>query len=370
MKVRNLMAAAVIVAGMIDAKAAFTESATFTDENDVVWTVTLDTSNNTALIGNGTGLTGSIGNAAISSSAYPAAGGKVVTIPSSITVDGTEYKVTTLGVKAFQNIPLGAGVLIPGTVTTIGNYAFYQCKVLNYCLKGPDSAAAGAAQSDWQTVASSAKYSSWKTSARRFIFVGPNVRCGSRNPFLDPDGSASSLTVLIPSRSDNTTWDNSTTGTGNDDFGGGEKTTIYRYGPDKEFDLLMGDTQVTAIPTTEGSLTNVLNWAQTFKSAFGLDTKIAITNRIAMTGSVQITEEMLQSMTLEAPPWYLTFQVTSQAELDNVLAAVSVDTPIIIDIEGAGRNQITVPDGRKVAILAKSGWTFGRKQLGLIISFL
>ncbi len=45
MKVRNLMAAAVIVAGMIDAKAAFTESATFTDENGVVWTVALDKSN-------------------------------------------------------------------------------------------------------------------------------------------------------------------------------------------------------------------------------------------------------------------------------------------------------------------------------------
>lgn len=363
MKVRNLMAAAVIVAGMIDAKAAFTESATFTDENGVVWTVALDKSNNTARIGNGN-------NAAISASAYPVAGGKVVTIPSSITVNDTEYTVTTLGANSFKQVPVGIGVIIPTSVTTIGNYAFSYTKTANYSIKGPVSADSTAEQT-YQTVSASAAYVSFKNSARRFLFVGPNVKwSGSYNPFRDRDGTASDLTVLVPSRSDNAAWDNCTADGGNDDFGGGENTTIYRYGPDKEFDLLMGDTQVTAIPTTEGSLTNVLNWAQTFKSAFGLDTKIAITNRIAMTGSVQITEKMLQSMTLEAPPWYLTFQVTSQAELDNVLAAVSVDTPIIIDIEGAGRNQITVPDGRKVAILAKSGWTFGRKQLGLIISFL
>jgi hypothetical protein len=52
-----------------------------------------------------------------------------------------------------------------------------------------------------------------------------------------------------------------------------------------------------------------------------------------------------------------------------VLSAVSADIPIIIDIEGSGKNQITVPEGRKVAILAKSGWTFGKKQNGLVISF-
>ena len=111
---------------------------------------------------------------------------------------------------------------------------------------------------------------------------------------------------------------------------------------------------------------DVLANAANFKR-FGLDTKIAITSRIEMTAT--ITESMLQSVTLETPPWYVTFKVTSQAQLDNVLSAVSADIPIIIDIEGSGKNQITVPEGRKVAILAKSGWTFGKKQNGLVISF-
>ena len=46
----------------------------------------------------------------------------------------------------------------------------------------------------------------------------------------------------------------------------------------------------------------------------------------------------------------------------------SSDT-VNIDIEGAGRNQITVPNGRKVAILAKSGWTFGKALKGIVVSF-
>ena len=368
-KLLNKLGAAAVAVGVafpMAAKASFTETTNIV-VNGVSWTVTLDTSNNTALIGNGTGLTSSTGNAAVSGSAYPTSGGQVVTIPSFVTVDGTDYRVTTLGVKSFSNIQLGAGIVIPSTVTTVGNYAFYQGQVTNYCFKGPNSVPVGTAQTEWQTIAASARYVCWKNSARRFILVGPNVKCGDRNPLLDCDGYASLLTVLLPSRSDNTTWDSATTGTDNKDFGGGDKTTICRYGPAQEFDLLMGDTYVTAIPTTANALTNVLNWAQTFKTAFNLDTRISITNRIDM--SVAVTEEMLQNVTLEAPPWYLTFAVTSQAQLDNVLAAVSADVPIIIDIEGAGSNQITVPNGRKVAILAKSGWTFGKKLNGLIISF-
>ena len=83
----------------------------------------------------------------------------------------------------------------------------------------------------------------------------------------------------------------------------------------------------------------------------------------------RLGEDVLQNVTLEAPPWYLTFAVKNQTQLDNVLSAVSADTPIVIDIQGAGKNQITVPEGRKVAILAKSGWTFGAKPNGLTITF-
>ena len=133
--------------------------------------------------------------------------------------------------------------------------------------------------------------------------------------------------------------------------------------------MAMGETAVTFYPKNENGLADVLGCAGTFKSAFDMDVNVAITNRIVISDSVEISESMLQNVTLLAPPWYLTFAVTSQEQLDNVLAAVSVDTPIIIDIEGAGKNEITVPEGREVAVLAKSGWTFGAKRKGLTISF-
>jgi hypothetical protein len=79
---------------------------------------------------------------------------------------------------------------------------------------------------------------------------------------------------------------------------------------------------------------------------------------------------MLQNVTLTAPAWYLRFAVTTQAQLDNVLAAVSVDVPIMIDVLGSRlATEISVPEGREVAIYCPGGWTFGRKTHGIVISF-
>ena len=86
-----------------------------------------------------------------------------------------------------------------------------------------------------------------------------------------------------------------------------------------------------------------------------------------MSEGVTITESMLQNVTLDTPPWYLTFAVKNQTQSNNILAAVSVDTPIIIDIEKS-EEDIVVPDGRQVAILAKGGWKFGIKHKGLVVS--
>ena len=150
---------------------------------------------------------------------------------------------------------------------------------------------------------------------------------------------------------------------------GGKDNKVWYYGPTNEFDLVIDDAKMEATftPTTENALTNVIAWAPLLKEHFDLDTVISITNHID--SSFELSDAMLQNVTISAKLWFLTFNVQSQAQLDNVLAAVSVDTPIIIDIEGAGKNQITVPEGRKVAILAKGGWTFGEKPKGIVITF-
>lgn len=148
---------------------------------------------------------------------------------------------------------------------------------------------------------------------------------------------------------------------------GGTDNEIIWYGENQDLDLSVDETEMTltATPKTEAAFTSVLAVAPVFKEHFGLDTHIAITNRIAMTASV--TEEMIQSVTLDVPPWYITFKVNDQEQLENVLAAVPADIPFIIDISDAGKNQFAVPQGRTVAILANSEWTFGRKLDGFVI---
>ena len=50
-----------------------------------------------------------------------------VSIPPTVTIDGTEYTVTSIGEKAFFNCSELTSVSIPNTITSIGSYAFAYC---------------------------------------------------------------------------------------------------------------------------------------------------------------------------------------------------------------------------------------------------
>jgi len=268
-------------------------------------------------------------------------------------------EITTLDV-AFQNCNLTGAAIVPANVTTIidhptaGKGTFYNNPNLAAIwIKG---AATGVTTVGCRSFAGSC-------TSLKMILMGQNTESSSLSSATGTKAMLyqdSNVDMFVPA---NGHWDGLVTG--------GANNKVWYYGATNEFNLAIDDTKMTATftPTTENAFSNIISWASTFKSAFDLDTVVAITNRIEMTEGVEITEAMLQNVTLEAPPWYLTFAVKNQTQLNNVLAAVSADVPIIIDIEGAGKNQITVPNGRKVAILAKSGWTFGKKLNGLIISF-
>ena len=50
-----------------------------------------------------------------------------VVIPSSITVEGQEYPVASIGISAFYNCSSLTSITIPNSVTSIGWEAFFNC---------------------------------------------------------------------------------------------------------------------------------------------------------------------------------------------------------------------------------------------------
>ena len=50
-----------------------------------------------------------------------------VTIPSTVTYEGTTYSVTAIGANAFRASTALTGVTIPSSITRIGYFAFYEC---------------------------------------------------------------------------------------------------------------------------------------------------------------------------------------------------------------------------------------------------
>lgn len=55
---------------------------------------------------------------------------KSVKVASTITVNGVEYTVTTIGASAFKNCKKATKVTLPSTITTISKNAFKGCKKL------------------------------------------------------------------------------------------------------------------------------------------------------------------------------------------------------------------------------------------------
>ncbi len=56
---------------------------------------------------------------------------KKITVPSAITIDGTQYKVTAIAANAFSGCKKLKTVNMGANVTTIGDKAFYKCTTLN-----------------------------------------------------------------------------------------------------------------------------------------------------------------------------------------------------------------------------------------------
>lgn len=265
--------------------------------------------------------------------------------------------LTTIPRLAFEDCRFGGSAIVPANVTQVATDSAYGTFDGNPNLeaiwvKGP----ATVANQTYTTVYVN-KFAANCTSLE-MVLIGRNTKGGRMGNSL---GGTAGVDWFEPA---NGYWEDLTASNI-----GGTNNKVWKYGPNEEFDLEIDDAKMTATftPTTEAALTNAFVWASSFKTHFGLDTVISITNTIeTSSAAAEIMEEALENVTLNAPSWYLTFQVKTQAQLNRVLAAVS--GPIVADITGA-TEEIVVPEGRRVAILVPGGATFNYHKRGLIISF-
>ena len=164
--------------------------------------------------------------------------------------------------------------------------------------------------------------------------------------------SSSGATIVAPLNSDNTSWvDNA--------IGGTENSMLFY----SEMDEAAKTITFTATNTT--TLAAALEAVAPIKSRFGFSTVISITNRIDEITA--IPEEAVPHTTFDLRSW-VTFKVTTQKQLENTLAAVPVDSPVIIDPTGA-TEMLTVPSGRAVFVRCDEGDSISKKITGLKIRF-
>ena len=277
-------------------------------------------------------------------------------VPSSFDVGGENYTVTEIGYRAFIRGQM-TSVLVPENVEHVWNSSFYACRKLqNICFKGPPTAKKGRTQ---EYVSFTRETTAFQTlSNLQFAVVGPNVKAASTPDRFFYD--AINATVLLPRRSDNMTWNNYG---GSKTIGNGNGNTVVFYGPGEDFDMTMGEKSVTVFPTTAASLAGALTLAPTFEKSFGLDVYISITNAINGIESVPSLSGGVSSDTLS----WVTFVVSSQAQLNNTLAAVQSAGTLSVDASAA-KEDIVVPEDRSVAVSAATAETYSPNRRKLVIS--
>lgn len=318
----------------------------YTNEIDgVKWRFRIDTSKNRALLGVGINSGSDVESnwGTTSKSSFPA----VADFPSSFTVDGVNYTLSSIGDRSFIRYSsitdISIPVSIPGSFFYIYQCGFYECKKLeNVYFKGPSS-----------QYATLIPYSNafGLCTAMKYILLSPTLR--KHKDYDLKLVSSSGATIVAPLNSDNTSWvDNA--------IGGTENSMLFY----SEMDEAAKTITFTATNTT--TLAAALEAVAPIKSRFGFSTVISITNRIDEITA--IPEEAVSHTTFDLRSW-VTFKVTTQKQLENTLAAVPVDSPVIIDPTGA-TEMLTVPSGRAVFVRCDEGDSISKKITGLKIRFL
>jgi hypothetical protein len=267
--------------------------------------------------------------------------------PSSFTVDGSSYTLSSIGDRSFircnSMTDISIPVTIPGSFFYIYQCAFYECKNLeNVYFKGPSS-----------QYATLIPYSNafGLCKAMKYVLVSPSLK--KHKDYNLQLASSSGATIVAPFCSDNTTWVENV-------IGGTDNRMLFYSELDETAKT------ITFAPTNAVTLEAAFNAAAPIKNRFGLSTVISITNRIDE--EIIIPEEAVPYTSFELHSW-VTFKVATQAQLESTLAAISPASPVIIDPTGA-KEMLTVPPGRTVFVKCDEGDSIIKKTAGLRIKFL
>jgi len=304
------------------------------------WRLRLDDVAMTASVG--TNVTSSAwasaGNYATSSAIDNKSKVEPLVIPSSFTVDGQVYRVTSIGNRALIRAYM-TSLIVPEDVGNLYNCALYQCyNLTNLWFKGHSTPSRefGRYYVNLNFTADSVLSA---TTAIKYVLVGPNLKRSGSN-FKVPAGT--NVLVLFPYRKDNTTWAGVNVG------GTTPNVVYYNDIDDTAGTITFSPTNATQLAEAFATLPTI---APQIKTAFGFDAKVVVNTPIEE--ATTIPAAFLDSgIPLETTEW-VAFTATTQTQLEDVLGACSASSKVLIDPAGA-TERLVVPAGRNVAMLMSS----------------
>lgn len=264
--------------------------------------------------------------------------------------------LSSLTENAFLGCKIWMDVKFSHAITSTGSKIFFNASVTNFFMPGPQVVSSGT-----QTYATFSRSEPFNYARNPHVFLGPTVKpsSGSSGNAIKIFQNSGSSKLYAPYEF----WSNITYA--------GQTPTKVLYGPGQAIDFAIDDdvTTLTATPTTEAALVDILEEAPVFKKHFNIDTKICVTNAIELSATPLVTKALIEnaSVTFDS----LTFAVKTQTELDYVLDAVPESVTLVLDPTGATET-LTVPleeTTRKVYMLLPPGASYERKKNGLIIIF-
>ena len=345
-KLAALAIAASVAIPMV-ANAAWSEDTYTTITNGVTWTYVVDAEAGKILLGGGT----TSGSAKMVSTSTAG----VLYIPTSLAHEGTTYNVTDYAYGGLATCSSLKGVVFPETrfAQTANGAALFQnmgaCVAIWW--KGPETVASGT--QPVSTVGGATQLFRYDNKLTAVV-LGPNVTYSYLNgsyPFFKD--TTCNVKFFIPKArwtgASDTSITNSTTK---------GSCKIIRYGPGEDIDVSIDGLFTVA---TAEQLDNVLSVANDLHTYCGMNPRISVTNAIEFTEGL-ITADRMKFATFNS----LMFKVNTQAQLENILAAVPASVPLAIDPSGITEN-LTVLAARKIFVQLSETDAVRLKAKGFVI---